>query len=114
MKQFIYNGEPVFLKAESYRNNGRLALVMVSNDGTIRDVITVNLNSCFQSGSTAFLDTNNYPDIEKWIRKHYDLTPEGIIQFLGLRYVDYNYTSTLGHFWRQWLPWENDSRPYGK
>ncbi len=52
--------------------------------------------------------------IEKWIRKHYDLTPEGIIQFLGLRYVDYNYTSTLGHFWRQWLPWENDSRPYGK
>lgn len=70
MKQFIYNGEPVFLKAESYRNNGRLALVMVSNDGTIRDVITVNLNSCFQSGSTAFLDINNFPGIEKWIRKN--------------------------------------------
>jgi len=52
--------------------------------------------------------------IEKWIRKNYDLTPEGIIDFLGLRYVDYTYTSTLGHFWRQWLPWENDSRPYGK
>lgn len=52
--------------------------------------------------------------IEKWIRKHYDLTPEGIIDFLGLRNVDYTYTSTLGHFWRQWLPWEDESRPYGK
>ena len=52
--------------------------------------------------------------IEKWIRKNYDLTPEGIIDFLGLRHVDYTYTSTLGHFWRQWMPWENDSKPYGK
>ena len=52
--------------------------------------------------------------IVKWIRKRYDLTPEGMIQFLGLRFVDYNYTSTLGHYWRQWLPWENDSKPYGK
>ena len=50
--------------------------------------------------------------IEKWIRKNYDLTPEGIITFLGLRHVDYTYTSTLGHFWRQWMPWENDSKPY--
>ena len=52
--------------------------------------------------------------IVKWIRKRYDLTPEGMIDFLGLRNVDYNYTSTLGHFWRQWLPWEDKSRPFGK
>ena len=52
--------------------------------------------------------------IVKWIRKRYDLTPEGMIDFLGLRNVDYNYTSSLGHFWRQWLPWEDESRPYGK
>ncbi len=52
--------------------------------------------------------------IAKWIRKRYDLTPEGMIDFLGLRNVDYNYTSSLGHFWRQWLPWEDESRPYGK
>ena len=50
--------------------------------------------------------------IVKWIRKHYDLTPEGMISFLGLQHVDYNYTSTLGHFWRQWLPWEDESTPY--
>ena len=41
-----------------------------------------------------------------WIRKHYDLTPSGIISSLGLRDVNYNLTSTLGHFWRQYLPWE--------
>ena len=50
--------------------------------------------------------------IVKWIRKTYDLTPAGMIYFLGLRHVDYTYTSTLGHFWRQWLPWEDESLPY--
>ena len=44
--------------------------------------------------------------IVKWIRRHYDLTPSGIISSLGLRDVDYTSVSTLGHFWRQWLPWE--------
>ena len=52
--------------------------------------------------------------IVKWIRKRYDLTPSGMIDFLGLLHVNYNYTSTLGHFWRQWLPWEDESRPYAK
>ena len=41
-----------------------------------------------------------------WIRKHYDLTPAGIISSLGLRDVNYNNTATLGHFWHQWMPWE--------
>lgn len=50
--------------------------------------------------------------IVKWIRKTYDLTPAGMIHFLGLQHVDYTYTSTLGHFWRQWLPWEDESTPY--
>ena len=44
--------------------------------------------------------------IVKWIRKHYDLTPQGMISFLRLDHLDYVYTSTLGHFWRQYLPWE--------
>ena len=73
----------------------------------VEEPVSINVNT-FRSG----LAPVRY--IEKWIRKHYDLTPEGIIDFLGLRYVDYTYTSTLGHFWRQWLPWENDSKPYGK
>ena len=41
-----------------------------------------------------------------WIRKNYDLTPGGIITGLGLRDVNYNSCSSLGHFWRQYLPWE--------
>ena len=44
--------------------------------------------------------------LERWIRKRYDLTPEGMIAFLTLRDVDLVSVSTLGHFWRQWLPWE--------
>ncbi len=46
------------------------------------------------------------PDLVKWIRKHYDLTPNGIISTLGLREVEYTRVSTLGHFWDQSMPWE--------
>lgn len=41
-----------------------------------------------------------------WIRKHYDLTSAGIISSLGLRDVNYERTATLGHFWQQYMPWE--------
>lgn len=44
--------------------------------------------------------------IVKWIQKNYDLTPTGIITTLTLRDVDYTTVSTLGHFWRSWMPWE--------
>lgn len=44
--------------------------------------------------------------ITNWICKHYDLTPAGIISFLGLRDVDYNMVSCGGHFRRSWMPWE--------
>ena len=52
--------------------------------------------------------TNHVPKrfIVNWIRKHYDLTPSGIISFLGLRDVDYNMVSYGGHFRRSWMPWE--------
>ena len=46
------------------------------------------------------------PNLVKWIRKHYDLTPNGIISTLGLRDVDYTRVSALGHFWNQSMPWE--------
>ena len=41
-----------------------------------------------------------------WIRKHYDLTPNGIISSLGLRDVNYEQTAVFGHFWHPWMPWE--------
>ena len=37
--------------------------------------------------------------IVRWIRKRYDLTPSGIISFLGLRDVNYQHVSVYGHFW---------------
>ena len=63
-KKLKYKGRPVEVKAETYRNNETLALTLVYEDGD-RDVITVNLGNGYQSESMAFLDTNNFPDIEK-------------------------------------------------
>ena len=68
-KNLKYKGRTVEVKAETYRNNETLALTLVYEDGD-RDVITVNLGNGYQSESMAFLDTNNFPDIEKWIQKH--------------------------------------------
>ena len=70
----------------------------------VDEPVSINVNT-FHSGKVPA----SY--IVKWIRKRYDLTPEGMIHFLGLRDVDYSCTATLGHFWRQWLPWEAESKP---
>ncbi len=67
MKQYKYKGKPVSLRTDTYRNNGTLAVVMEHEDGET-DVITTNLNSPLQSDTLAFLDTNNHPKIEKWVR----------------------------------------------
>lgn len=69
MKKLVFNDRPVEVKAETYRNNNTLALTLNYEDGD-RDVVTVNLNSLFQSDSMVFLDTNHYPDIERWIRQN--------------------------------------------
>ena len=42
----------------------------------------------------------------RYVQENYDLTPRGIIRELGLLSVDYNMTSTYGHFGKQGLPWE--------
>ena len=77
MKQYRYKGKSVSLKTDTYQNNGTLAVLMEHEDGEI-DVITTNLNSPFQSDSMAFLDTNNYPGIDKWIEKNGLGLPMGI------------------------------------
>ena len=40
------------------------------------------------------------------IRKHFDLTPKGIITMLDLRRPIYRSTSNYGHFGKDYLPWE--------
>ena len=44
--------------------------------------------------------------IEQYVAENYDLTPNGIIDGLGLLNVDYNLVSSLGHFGKAGLPWE--------
>ena len=44
--------------------------------------------------------------IRRYVQENYHLTPRGIIRELGLLQVDYNKTSTYGHFGKQGLPWE--------
>ena len=44
--------------------------------------------------------------IEQYVAENYDLTPNGIINGMGLLNVDYNLVSSLGHFGKAGLPWE--------
>ncbi|MFH6737121.1 methionine adenosyltransferase [Streptococcus suis] len=44
--------------------------------------------------------------LAEMIRLRYDLTPQGMIDELGLLEVDYNLTSSYGHFGKKSLPWE--------
>lgn len=70
-KFYNYNGHRVRLEQNTYANNGTLAVCMVSPDGELIDVITVNLNDRMQSDSMAYLDTNNNPKIENFIKRHH-------------------------------------------
>ena len=78
MKTFTYHGRKLTISAETYKNNGTLALMFSYEDNCETEVITVNLNSRFQSHSMAFLDTNHAPDIENWIRTNGIGQPMGI------------------------------------
>ena len=45
--------------------------------------------------------------IEDYVGNNYDLSPKGIINSLDLLNVDYNEVSTMGHFGKNCVPWEN-------
>jgi S-adenosylmethionine synthetase len=47
------------------------------------------------------------PELERLVRKHFDLTPRGIIDSLQLRRPIYRATSFHGHFGRAGFPWES-------
>lgn len=40
------------------------------------------------------------------IKNRFDLTPKGIINYLGLREPIYTKTTNYGHFGKEYLPWE--------
>ena len=68
-KKLTYRGKVVTISTDTYRNNGCLAIILTYKDGE-REVVSTNLNSPLQSATMAFLDTNNHPTIEKWIKDH--------------------------------------------
>ena len=48
--------------------------------------------------------------LDRLVRKHFDLTPMGIIESLGLRRPIYRATSYHGHFGREGFPWEETNK----
>lgn len=50
--------------------------------------------------------TRNDEELVQLVRKHFDLTPQGIIDTLGLRRPIFRPTSTYGHFGGNTYPWE--------
>ena len=59
---------------------------------------------------SVYVDTFGTETVDKREFDHYiagiDLTPQGIIEWLQLRDVDYNKVSSYGHFMRAAMPWE--------
>ena len=49
-------------------------------------------------------------DFEKIVRENFKLTPDGIIETLGLRDTGYKQTAKYGHFGIEGLPWEKTDK----
>ena len=45
-------------------------------------------------------------ELVKIIKDKFDLTPNGIIEYLGLKEPIYTRTTNYGHFGKENLPWE--------
>lgn len=82
-RTFIYDDEKVTLSAEKYSSNNALAVVMYYEDMDEEDVITVNIPGGTQSDTLAFVDTNNMPDIVKWLTENEIARETGIVARSG-------------------------------
>ena len=51
--------------------------------------------------------TGDELEVERFIIKDYDLSPEGIVKMLNLKEVDYRKTAYHGHFSDNSYPWES-------
>lgn len=81
---FKYSNINVEVKRSKYRNNDSLAIVLIP-EGCPEEysVITVNIDDtnvfCCPFNEKAFVDTNNYPDIEKFLTENELATPVGVL-----------------------------------
>ncbi len=73
--------------------------IQVSYAIGIREPISININT---------FGTGNKSDEEliERIKNKFDLTPDGIINYLNLRNIKYTETTNYGHFGKENLPWE--------
>ena len=62
------------------------------------------LSVCVNTFGTS--QTMTEEDIAKLIKEKFDLTPNGIIKYLGLKQPIYTKTTNYGHFGKNDLPWE--------
>ena len=84
MKTFNFNDTEVSLKRNSYRNNGTLAMEMITvPDDEPYSMITVNICCPLQNDKFAFVDENNNPGIGAWLRKNGIAKPLGYKQRSG-------------------------------
>ena len=65
----------------------------------LKEPISINVNTFGTSKRT-----DN--DLVQLIREKFDLTPEGIINYLDLKNIRYTETTNYGHFGKDKLPWE--------
>ncbi len=84
MKTLKVNETEVKLSFESYRNNGTLAVEMITvTDEDLYAVITVNLCCPLQTDRLAFVDENNLPGIGAWLMRNKIAIPLGYKQRSG-------------------------------
>ena len=48
--------------------------------------------------------------MDEIVRENFNLTPDGIIETLGLRSTKYKQTAKYGHFGIEGLPWEKTDK----
>ena len=88
----------VEIKKNSYANNRRLAVQLVCDDGIPFGTITTNIKYPLSTLDKylAFIDTNNYPYIEKWLIDNGIAYPTGHIGYSGFcAYPEYKFNETI-------------------
>lgn len=85
----LFDGKQVEIKRTTYDNNKTLAVVLVE-EGTneIYEVVTVNIEAteyiCGPLNDVAFVDTNNLPEIEKFLRENELAESTGHLEVNGM------------------------------
>lgn len=73
--------------------------IQVSYAIGLKEPISINVNT-FETSKK----TDN--ELVQLIKQKFDLTPEGIINYLDLKNIQYTSTTNYGHFGKKKLPWE--------